>query len=101
MDSDEWLPRVKTFDLAFVGWVTVMIVHARVVFSLEALSSGVYFIVQVLLWLRRAEGEVVYCSLLWYYFFGPAILLLFLLLAVCILVMQRPDWILHNCIILI
>ena len=78
MDSDEWLPRVKTFELGFVGWVTAMIVHARVVFSLEALSSGVYFIVQVLLWLWRAEGEVACCSLLRHDFFDHAILFLFL-----------------------
>ena len=36
---------MKTFDLAFVGWVTIMTVCAYAVSSLEALSLGVYFIV--------------------------------------------------------
>ena len=38
MDSEELLSRVKTYDLALIGWVTAMAVRARTVFSLEALS---------------------------------------------------------------
>ena len=64
MDSDEWLPRVKIFDLTFIGWVTTLTVRPRAVSSLEALSLGVYFIVQVLLWLWRDEGEAASCSVL-------------------------------------
>ena len=37
MDQDELLPRVKTFDLVLIGWVTVMSARARAVPSLEAL----------------------------------------------------------------
>ena len=55
---------MKTFDLTFIDWVTAMTVRARAVSSFEALSLGVYFIVHVLLWLWRAEGEVACCSLL-------------------------------------
>ena len=77
---------MKTFELGFVGWVTAMIVHARVVFSLEALSSGVYFIVQVLLWLWRAEGEAASCSLLRHDFLVMSFC--FFLLTVCILVTE-------------
>ena len=70
MDSDEWLPWVKTFDLTIIDWVTAMTVRARAVSSFEALSLGVYFIVQVLIWLWRAEGEVACCSLLWHVFWS-------------------------------
>ena len=61
---------MKTFDLVFIGWVTTMTMCVHAVSSLEALSLGVYFIVHVLLWLWRAEGEVACCSLLCHDFFS-------------------------------
>ena len=42
MDSEELLSRVKTYDLALIGWVTAMAVHARTVFTLVALSWEPY-----------------------------------------------------------
>ena len=42
MDSEELLSRVKTYDLALIGWVTVMAVRARTVSSLGALSREPY-----------------------------------------------------------
>ena len=42
MDFEELLSRVKTYDLALIGWVTAMAVRARIVFSLEALSWEPY-----------------------------------------------------------
>ena len=61
-----------------------MTVRACVVSSLEVLSLGVYFIVQVLLWLWRAEGEAASCSLLRHDFL--VMFFCFFLLTVCILV---------------
>ena len=37
--------RVKTYDLALIGWVTVITVRVRAVFSFEALSLGALFAV--------------------------------------------------------
>ena len=42
MDSEELLFRVKTYDLTLIGWVTAMVVHARTVFMLVALSWEPY-----------------------------------------------------------
>ena len=42
MDSEELLSRVKTYDLALIGWVTAMAVRARTVSSLVALSWEPY-----------------------------------------------------------
>jgi len=39
------LSRVKTYDLALIGWVTVITVRVRAVFSFEALSLGALFAV--------------------------------------------------------
>ena len=37
MDSEELLYRVKTYDLALIGWVTAMVVRARTVSTLVVL----------------------------------------------------------------
>ena len=37
--------RVKTYDLALIGWVTAITVRVRAVFSFEALSLGALFAV--------------------------------------------------------
>ena len=42
MDSEELLSRVKTFDLALIGWVTAMAMRARTVSTLVALSWEPY-----------------------------------------------------------
>ena len=42
MDSEELLSRVKTYDLALIGWITAMAVRARTVFTLVALSWEPY-----------------------------------------------------------
>jgi len=42
LDSEELLSRVKTYDLALIGWVTAMAVRARTVSSLVALSWEPY-----------------------------------------------------------
>ena len=42
MDTKELLSRVKTYDLALIGWVTAMAVRARTVSSLVALSWEPY-----------------------------------------------------------
>ena len=42
MDSEELLSRVKTYDLALIGWVTAMAVRARIVSTLVALSWEPY-----------------------------------------------------------
>ena len=42
MDSEELLSRVKTYDLALIGWITVMAVRARTVSTLVALSWEPY-----------------------------------------------------------
>ena len=43
------LSRVKTYGLVLIGWITAMTVCVRAAFSLEALSLGALFAVQVLL----------------------------------------------------
>ena len=43
------LSGVKTYDLVLIGWITAMTVCVRAAFSLEALSLGALFAVQVLL----------------------------------------------------
>ena len=42
MDFEELLYRVKTYDLALIGWVTAMVVRARTVSMLVALSWEPY-----------------------------------------------------------
>ena len=42
MDSEELLSRVKTYNLALIGWVTAMVVRARTVSTLVALSWEPY-----------------------------------------------------------
>ena len=37
MDSEELLSRVKTYDLALIGWVTAVAVRTRIVSSLVAM----------------------------------------------------------------
>ena len=55
---------MKTFDLAFIGWVTAMSVPVRVVSSLEALSSEPNSLSKCCYGFEAAEGEVTCCSLL-------------------------------------
>ena len=42
MVSEELLSRVKIYNMALIGWVTVMAVRARIVFMLVALSWESY-----------------------------------------------------------
>ena len=42
MDFEELLYRVKTYDLALIGWVTAIVVRARTVSTLVALSWEPY-----------------------------------------------------------
>ena len=42
MDFEELLYRVKTYDLALIGWVTAMVVRARTVSTLVTLSWEPY-----------------------------------------------------------
>ena len=42
MDSEELFSRVKTYNLALIGWFTVMAVRARTVSTLVALSWEPY-----------------------------------------------------------
>ena len=42
MDFEELLYRVKTYDLALIGWVTAMAVRARTVSTLVTLSWEPY-----------------------------------------------------------
>jgi len=68
------------------GIVIGCIFHCLGAAMLEVLSLGVYFIVQVLLWLWRAEGEAASCSLLRHDFLVMSFC--FFLLTVCILVTE-------------
>ena len=42
MDSEELLSRVKTYDLTLIGWVTAIVMCARTVSTLVALSWEAY-----------------------------------------------------------
>ena len=42
MDSEELLSRVKTYGLVLIGWVTVMVMRARTISTLVALSWEPY-----------------------------------------------------------
>ena len=42
MVSEELLSRVKTYNMALIGWVAAMVVRARIVFTLVALSWESY-----------------------------------------------------------
>ena len=42
MDSEELLSRVKTYDLALIGWITAMAVCALTISTLVALSLEPY-----------------------------------------------------------
>jgi len=43
------LSRVKTYDLVLIGWITAMTIRVHAISSLEMLSLGALFAVQVLL----------------------------------------------------
>jgi hypothetical protein len=71
------LSRVKTYNLALIGWITAMTVRVRAVSSLEALSLGALFAVQVCYGCEGTENEVACCSLLRHDLFICHVVLLF------------------------
>ena len=51
LDFEELLSRVKTYDLALIGWVIAIAVHARAYrFHVGSVVLGALFEIQVLLW---------------------------------------------------
>ena len=81
MDSEELLSRVKTYDLALIGWVTAMAVRARTVSSLEVWSWEPYLKSRCCYGNeggKEMKDKVVCCSLLRHDFCHVALLFLLL-----------------------
>ena len=97
MDSEELLSRVKTYDLALIGWVTAMAVRARTVSTFVVLFWESYSKFRCCYGNeggkeRKMKLYVVVCFAM---LFCHVALLFLLLFSMCvILVMQRPGWIL-------